>query len=342
MRERILVRAPNWVGDLVMALPAIEGIRASCPNAEITVMVKPPLEELLLGNPAVDHIFSFDKKKDYDGPSGIARLIKEIRVKKFTRAILLQNAFEAAVIAFLAMVPEREGYATDGRGMMLTRGVKVSRETKKKHQIYYYLDLLEKLGMKPAGEKPRLYLLDSDRQYADVLLDESGAGGPIIGINPGAQYGAAKKWHPERFGAVADKLAQEYGATVLIFGGPGDAGPAAAVQASMKAAAVNLAGKTSLRGLMSLIARCSLFITNDTGPMHIASALDVPTLAVFGSTNAAATGPYSSNRRVVREPVNCSPCLKRTCPLKHYRCMEKVSVPMVLEAARSMLEGRDG
>ena len=172
-----------------------------------------------------------------------------------------------------------------------------------------------------------------------TLIEKNGL---IIGINPGAQYGIAKRWHPERFGFVADRLAREYGAKVIIFGGPGDVSTAGAVHASMREDALNLAGKTGLRGLMALTRRCRIFITNDSGPMHISAALGVPTLAVFGSTDHVATGPFGEGHRIIREPVNCSPCLKRTCPLKHYQCMERVTPQKVLKAAKEMLEGRIG
>ena len=344
MREKVLVRATNWVGDLVMATPALAGIRKSFPDAEISVLVKPPLDELLKGNPAVDDIIHIDRKGAHAGATGVARLARELRKRKFDRAILLQNAFEAALIAMLAKIPVRMGYSTDGRGILLTHGVKVSDETRRKHQIYYYIDLLKALGLKADGRTPRLYLTKEDSEYASGVLREQGIGkGELIaGINPGAQYGAAKKWHPERFGAVADGLVREFGARIIIFGGPGDVQSAGAVQASMKEQAVNLSGRTNLRGLMALIRKCSLFVTNDTGPMHIAAALDVPTLSVFGSTDPVATGPVGKRSRHVRALVNCSPCLKRLCPLKHYLCMERVTIPMVLDAAREMMGEKIG
>ncbi len=339
MPEKILVRATNWVGDLVMATPALAGIRKSFPDAKISVLVRQPLDELLKGNPAVDEVILIDRKGGHAGVTGLAKLARELRKKKFDRAILLQNAFEAAFIAFLAKIPVRMGYSTDGRGLLLTHGVKVSEETRRKHQVHYYLDMLKALGLKADGHSPRLHLGREDTEYAAGVLKEHGIGRgePIVGINPGAQYGAAKKWHPERFGAVADGLVKEFGARIIIFGGPGDTSAAGAVQASMREEAVNLCGKTDLRGLMALMKRCRLFITNDTGPMHIAAALEVPTLAVFGSTDPVATGPAGKRARVAKALVNCSPCLKRTCPLKHYLCMERVSAKTVLAAAREMM-----
>ncbi|MBI5190012.1 MAG: lipopolysaccharide heptosyltransferase II [Nitrospirae bacterium] len=342
--EKILVRATNWVGDVVMSMPAVTAIRKNFPGSHITVLVKPPMHELFVGNPAVNEIIVFDRKGEYRGPAGIARLARELRRRRFDRAILLQNAFEAALITFLANIPVRMGYNTDGRGILLNMGVKVSEETRRKHQVFYYLDMLDALGIKAGYSAPKLYVGKPESEWAAGLLKSHGITSRdlIAGINPGAQYGVAKRWHPERFGQVADSLAKKDGAKVIIFGGHGDIATAGAVQASMKGQALNLAGKTTIRELMALIKNCRLFITNDTGPMHIAAALGVPTLAVFGSTDHIATAPHGNGHKVVREPVNCSPCLKRTCPDKSYICMERVTAASVIRAAREMLGDRVG
>lgn len=343
MPEKILVRATNWVGDLVMSTPAIAAIRDNFPDARITVLVKPPLDELLIGNPAVDGIIRYDKKF-YKGATGIARLARELRKERFDRAILLQNSFEAALIAFMAKIPVRMGYATDGRGILLTKGVKVAKDTKGRHQVYYYLGLIDALGMKAAQHVPKLYPDKEHSKNAAAFFKAHGISKDdlVVGINPGAQYGVAKKWHPERYAEVADRLAKSHGARAVIFGGPGDVAVAGSVEAAMKGPAINLAGKTDLRELMAYITRCGLFITNDTGAMHVSAALGIPTLAVFGSTDHIATGPFGTGNVIVRNPVNCSPCLKRTCPLKHYRCMESVTADQVYLAARNMLDGLDG
>jgi len=339
MPEKILVRATNWVGDVVMSTPALSAIKKNFPDSTVTVLVKPPLNELFQQNPAVDDVILYDRKRLYKGPTGLARLAWELRGRKFDRAILLQNAFEAALVSFLANIPVRMGYSTDGRGMLLTHPVKVKEETRKKHQVHYYIEMLSSLGLKADDPTPRLYLGATDEALADGLL--AGFAGPddlIVGVNPGAQYGEAKRWPPERFGAVADKLIAAHGARVVILGGPGDIGAASAVEASMKGRALNLAGKTSVRALMGVIGRLSLFITNDSGPMHVAAALGTPTVALFLSTDHIATGPFSQKAKVVREPVTCSPCLKRTCPDGSYACMEKVTADRVYNTALELME----
>jgi heptosyltransferase-2 len=233
------------------------------------------------------------------------------------------------------------GYNTDGRSLMLTHGVKVTKAVKEEHQVHYYLEMLKSLGMCiPDDPSPRLYIDDTSAAEADRLLSGAGIGPDdiVIGINPGAQYGVAKKWFPERYADVSDMLVWKYGVKVVIFGAPGDVDAACAVEAAMDEPNLNLAGRTNLKQLMALIKRCRVFITNDTGSMHVSAALGTPTLAVFGSTDHIATGPSGSGNVVVRDPVQCSPCLKRTCPLKHYRCLDNVTVEMVYQAATRMLE----
>jgi len=342
MPEKILVRATNWVGDVVMATPALAAIRKNFKDAKVSLLIKPPLQDMLAGDPAVDEFIIYDRKGEHAGPAGLARMVRELRKRRFDRAILLQNAFEAALVAFLAKIPVRMGYSTDGRGILLTDSVKVSDETRRKHQAYYYLDMLSALGLKTNGlGMPRLYLTKDDTEYGGSFMKEHGLkkGELLVGINPGAQYGVAKKWHPERFGEVADKLIKSHGAKVILFGSTADVPSAGSVEASMKGDVINMAGKTSIRELMAIIKRLGLFITNDTGPMHISAALGVPTLAVFGSTDPVATGPVGGVSRVVRSPVGCSPCLKRTCPQKSYICMEQVTPGQVYRAAKEMLDG---
>jgi len=341
MPEKILVRTTNWVGDAVMSMPALAAVRDNFPKARIAVLARPPLTELYENNPAVDDIIPFDATV-YKGTRGLAKLARVLKREKFDRAILLQNAFKAALIAYLAKIPVRMGYNTDGRSMLLTHGVSVSRAVKERHQVYYYLEMLRSLGMKvPDDPRPALYPDDTSAEEADGMLLSGGISSSdnIVGINPGAQYGVAKKWFPERFADVSDMLVWKYGVKVVIFGGPGDVDAACAVEAAMDEPCVNLAGRTNLKQLMALLARCRLFITNDTGSMHVSAALGTPTLAVFGSTDHIATGPFGEGHAVVRDPVYCSPCLKRKCPLKHYRCLENVSVEMVYNEARRMLGG---
>ncbi len=209
------------------------------------------------------------------------------------------------------------------------------------HQSRYYLEMVRALGLPPPDPPPPLLVPPEEyRDLAKKVLVERGCDpeAPLAGIAPGAAYGPAKRWFPDRFAAVADRLAAEFGARVLVFGSSGDRESAGAVQAAAKARFVNLAGGTSLREALALISRCRVFVSNDSGLMHVAAAMGVPTVAVFGSTNPVTTGPMGPRFSIVRKPMDCSPCLKETCP-QDFRCMEAISAEDVWNEARSLFEG---
>jgi heptosyltransferase-2 len=270
---------------------------------------------------------------------------RSLRGRGFELAILLQNAFEAALIARLAGIPRTLGYGTDGRRFLLTHPCRISPEVRAHHQCYYYLGILAEAGWirrspwESSGYRDAATLAVSGRdlEAARGLLASLGVGSsePLIGINPGAAYGSAKRWLPEGFAAAADRLASEVGATILIFGATADLVSARQVAAGMRHKPVLLAGLTTLRQLMALLKLCRLFLTDDSGPMHLAAALGVPQVAIFGSTDPVATGPLSTRARVIRRPVDCSPCFLRECPID-FRCMTGISVDEVCAAARDL------
>jgi heptosyltransferase-2 len=250
----------------------------------------------------------------------------------------LQNAFEAALLAFLAGIPNRLGYKTDGRHLLLTHGVHLDPGRKKVHEVEYYLGILEGAGLRSDGRELTLRVSEEERHGAEAFLSEYqiSRGQPLVGVSPGATYGPAKRWFPERFAALCDRLQEFYGACIVILGGPDDAGAGDQVSRAMKVPPVNLCGKTTLRQAVSVIDRCHLFVTNDSGLMHVAAALDIPLVAIFGSTNPVTTGPSGSKSHIVRVPMACSPCLKPSCPEDH-RCMEEITVDQVYEVAKTLL-----
>ncbi len=333
--RRILVRAVNWIGDAVMATPAMGRIRAAFPDAEIVVVANPLVAELFVHHPCCDRVIIFDKKGQHAGIRGFLGFCKLLRRERFDLAILLQNAIEAAIMAVLALVPYRAGYQTDGRRLLLNMGVPARDSKHGLHHVDYYLFMLDDLGL--AGEKPspQLSLQPDEQQWAADLL----TGGSWLAINPGAAYGAAKRWIPERFAAVGDTLAQEYGMKVVLTGGPAEAEIGADIVTSMKHQALNLIGQTSVRQMMAVLERCTLMVTNDSGPMHVGAALGVPIVAVFGPTDHTTTSPRTDKCRIVRHEVECSPCMLRQCPIDH-RCMEGVTADRVVVAARELLESR--
>jgi heptosyltransferase II len=335
---RILIRGTNWIGDAVMSEPALSAIRQAFPKADITLLVKPAIAELFQQHPAIDHLLIYEHRGRHARLSGKWALGSELRRGRFDVAILLQNAFEAALLSCLAGIPRRYGYGTDGRAFLLSDAITVPHRTALAHQTQYYLDLLRPLGITPSPAAPRLFVSDSEDERMRQRLTEAGiqATERLIGINPGSTYGSAKRWLPERFAHAADRVVEQFGGRVAIVGAAGEEALGEAIAEKMHSKPVLLSGRTSIRELMSIIKRCRLFITNDTGPMHIAAAFDVPVVAIFGPTDFRTTSPFGEAHQIVRQPVECSPCLLRECPIDH-RCMTGVTVEHVYEAAAKQL-----
>jgi len=342
--KRLLVRSPNWIGDAVMCEPACGALRRLFPAAEITLLAKPSIAELLQGNPSFDRILTYENTGRHAGITGKWALASRLRRENFHLAVLFQNAFEAALLVFLAGIASRYGYATDARGLLLTQAVPVPERSRLGHQVQYYLDLLRPLGPLEAACPPRLYVSEHEEHEALRRLEAAGVHPEefLVGLNPGSVYGSAKRWLPERFAQAADRLLETCrsmigrSGRVVIVGGRGEESLGRAVAAQMHHEAVVLTGRTSIRELMAVIKRCGLFLTNDTGPMHIAAAFDVPLVAVYGPTDMRTTSPYGEGHALVRHEVDCSPCLLRECPIDH-RCMTGVTVDMVVEAALAQL-----
>ena len=331
--ENILIRGPNWVGDAVLAIPAMKALRERFPHAEITLLVRPWVAGLFASVPFIDHVWCEEK------PAGLAqwaRITGEIRGRGFDLGLLLPNSFESALMMFLGRVPRRVGYATDGRRWMLTNSIKPGEGSR--HQLHYYLDLVKVLSASTDRPSIEIQATAEERANAQTLLSAEGiqTGAPFLTLNAGAAYGSAKRWHEDRFAKVADTLASEFGLQVALIGSEADRFIAELIRARMKAPAALLTGKTSLETLIGVLAESSLMITNDSGPMHIAAALGVPTVAIFGSTDETVTGPMGARTRVVKHPVECSPCLLRECPIDH-RCMNAVTVENVCNAARELM-----
>jgi len=337
--ERVLIRGTNWIGDVVMTLPAVAAVRNTWPRARITVLAKPWVAEIYRLSPDVDEVIVFEEPGRHDGIGGRLRLAKELRGIDFDCAILLQNAVEAAIIARLAGIPLRAGYNSDGRGVLLTHSVGRTQAIRRVHQIDYYLEMVRTLGCIPAGRDVRIRPGKDYEEIAERLCGEFGIEGsrPWIGIAPGAAYGPAKRWFPCRFAAVVDRLGAESGAQVILFGSDGDRESTAAVWRSARYPLIDIAGKTNLKEAISLISRCTLFISNDSGLMHVSGAMGIPTVAIFGSTNPVTTSPVGEKCLVIHHEVPCGPCLKPVCPTD-FRCMEVISVEEVCSAARKLLD----
>jgi heptosyltransferase-2 len=347
--KSILVRGPNWLGDAVMCEPALRGLRGLFPDAQVTLLVKPAVADLFVGHPAVTRLLTYDIKGRHAGLSGKWALAKQLRRQGFDLAVLFQNAFEAAFLTFLARVPRRYGYATDGRSLLLSDPVAVPDPRMLIHQVRYYWDLLKPLGLTGDPPVPELVVLPEEEQ---AMVGRCAQGGLtptdiVVGINPGSTYGDAKRWLPERFAEVTERLCRTIHkspgqqVSVVIFGAKGEEHLGQEIAARLSSRSLVLSGATTIRELMAAVKRCSLLLTNDTGPMHIASAFKVPVVAIFGPTDWRTTSPFGGAHAIVREPVDCAPCLLRECPIDH-RCMTRVTVDQVYEAATKQTAGLFG
>ena len=343
--KKILVRSTNWIGDAVMTTPAVRTIRENFPESEITMLVHPWVSDVFRYSPRVDRLFMYDKKGRHSGIKGMLQLAGELRQEQFDCAILLQNAFEAALITLAAGIPVRGGYTTDGRGLLLTHGVHKINELNKKHEVNYYQRILRGLGLQPAVNELELFIpgeqIDGAKQRVEELTGLRPGSVPLVGFNPGAAFGPAKRWPAEKFAELAEMICSRTKARIVLFGSSADRETAAAIKAQAGDNAsrmIDLAGATSLIEAMALIGECDVFVTNDSGLMHVAAALRTPLVAIFGSTDHIATGPFSDNAVVIRKPLACSPCKKSHCPEKHFRCMKSIESAEVFAAVNRILE----
>jgi heptosyltransferase-2 len=337
-QTKILIRAANWLGDAVMSLPAIRAVRDAFPGAHLTVLARAAVADLYAREASVDTV-TLSAGSRREAAAGL-------RQESFDCAILLPNSFDTALAVWMARIPRRIGYRRDGRGWLLTEAITPPEPGEiPRHERFYYLELLRRAGIiheYPACAEIRLDGREAARAAGREALCAAGVpaeDAPVIGVSPGAAYGDAKRWLPERFAETAMQVAREQSASVALFGAAADRELCASLAETIRAAGIavrNYAGETTLRQFIDLAAACRLFLTNDSGAMHIASALGVPTVTVFGATDDTATGPTGAWARVVREQVECSPCLLRACPIDH-RCMTRVTTDRVTSVALDLM-----
>lgn len=335
----IIVRMPNWLGDLVMATPILADIRQQWPYAHITAMCQGQTGALLEGNPHINKIFSFNK------PRGLVKKLmnKEIdvllRKGHYDLGILLTNSLSSAWWFWRGYVKKRIGYAAIGRNWLLTDAIPFPKERHQQHLVKTYKMLLSSLNVPLSQTAPALYISEQERQAVRHVLESKqiALDSFLIGINPGAAYGSAKCWLPERYQQVAKKLLEHQNVNLLFFGDKAGASLVQEICTGLPSERVlNLAGQTTLRQLMTFIQSCRVFLTNDSGPMHIASALNVPLVALFGSTSDVTTGPYKGGK-VIHKHVACSPCYRRTCPID-FRCMKNIEVEEVYQTLNKLID----
>jgi heptosyltransferase II len=339
---KILVRATNWVGDAVMSIPALRVVRSRWPNAEIVILARPWVADLYRGQGYADRILVYENKTAHKGFWGRERLIRALRCEKFDVAVLFQNAFDAAWIAWRAHIPRRIGYARYGRSLLLTQAIPVPLKGETPpHEAYDYLELLCRAGWierLPQTDEIGIMVTDEARQKALERLAAAGVrkNAVRIAFASGAAYGSAKCWEPEKYAALADQLIAAFDAEVIFFGAAQESEMAGHIIGAMRGRAFNLVGATPIGELSALLSNCDLFIGNDSGAMHVAGAVGLPVIGIFGPTDPEGTRPMTSRFTLIREPVDCSPCFLRRCPIDH-RCMTRIAVERVFDAARSSL-----
>lgn len=328
--QNILVRMPNWIGDLVMATPVLTDLRAAFPKASITAMCRKPLCELLEKDEAIDELFCFTRpSNNFLRRQDLRDIIAKIEAGKYDTGVLLTHSFSSAWWFWQGKVERRIGYSAHFRRFLLTDPVAFSKE--KEHEVISYKKVLAPLGIPVSETAPRLYVSAKEIEESKELLYQRGyvKGKKLIGINPGAAYGSAKCWPPERFRALAMRLMLETDAYIVFFGDATTENLVKEISRGLPEKAIDLAGVTSLRELACLIKDCDVLVTNDSGPMHMGDAFHVPLIALFGSTDEELTGPYGQKTSVINKHVKCSPCFKRVCPID-FPCMKEIGVDEVV------------
>jgi len=332
---KILVRAPNWIGDSLLAVPALQSLSQNYPESEVWVAAKDWVKDLFISFPFISGIIPLADRADLKTLRSTAQKLKG---EAFDTGLLLTNSFGSALLFALARIPNRWGYATDGRRFLLTRGVAPHAPGKTVHQARFYLDLVSALDMTTLAPALSFPLGEEEVHGAKELLASLGIspGPPLIILNPGGYFGSAKRWPPERFGALAALLQEREQAQVVIVGSQSEAPLAELIVDALVTKPVILTGRTSLRQLAAVISLADLFVTNDSGPMHLANALGTPVLALFGPTDPEATAPFQEPSAYLHKAPPCWPCAYRDCPIDHL-CMESISPEEVYDLSRKWL-----
>lgn len=338
--KNIIVRMPNWLGDAVMASPLIKDLRLKFPSSNITLMCQSNISPLFIKDKNVDEILTFQKQNGWI--HGANRdIVYPLRYGKFDLGILTTNSFSSAWWFWLGKVKNKIGYALNFRSFFLDYPLIFPIEAETQHQVITYKRLLEPLNIPISNTLPYIEISDDEKILARETLEKYGLSrkDTLIGINPGAAFGTAKCWPPHRFKELTEKLIKDTSKKVVFFGDQSGESLIKEICTNLPDSVINLSGKTNLRELIALIDQCNIFLSNDSGPMHIAAALKVPLVALFGSTNDIKTGPYEHGT-VIHKHVACSPCYKRVCPID-FKCMTRIQVEEVYQLILEKLFKKD-
>ena len=340
--KRVVVRGTNWVGDSVMTVPALRALRRVLPDANITLVIRPGAKGIFSEVDFIDDVLIYNRKNAFS----VIPQVREWKRRQFDLAVLFQNAFEAALIPFLAGVPVRLGYATESRQALLTHPLALPDWRSSRHEVFYYLYLVTALEQMLFGSSSiceaepdaSIQISEHRRDEARSLLRSHGIGeeNSIVAICPGSINSRAKRWPAEAYAALADRLIESQ-RQVLLIGSREEVEVSKEVMSRMRQRPVVLTGKTSLDEITAVLATVDLIVTNDTGPAHIGAALGRPTIVIFGPTNPLTTRPFSPEAEILRHPPECAPCMLRDCPIDH-RCMTAITVDEVFERSHALLK----
>lgn len=324
-----------------MATPVIYDVKARWPNASLTVMCSSNIAHILQNDPNIDKILSFSKPKGIWNRLYNRKIKTMLREETYDMGILLTNSLSSAWWFYLGKVQNRIGFKGNFRNLFLNKAIPYPENKETQHLVTTYKRLIETKQGTTTHSSPKLYLKKDDLDHVQNLLNKIGVSQDaiVVGINPGAAYGSAKCWHPDRFQSLSKKLLENPRIHILYFGDINGKPLVDQICEELPKKVTNLAGSTTLTELMALITKCDVFLTNDSGPMHLAAALGTPLLALFGSTNEIKTGPYQSGK-VIHKHAECSPCYKRVCPID-FRCMKRIEVQEVYNELQSLISSYD-
>ncbi|MCJ7581871.1 MAG: lipopolysaccharide heptosyltransferase II [Candidatus Aminicenantes bacterium] len=333
---KIAVRAPNWIGDSILALPALSALHENFPDAEIWICGLDWIKDIFLPLKYVEGVIPL---KNPSRMGGLLQNAKRLKKHQFDVGLLLTNSFSSALLFFLARITQRWGYDRDFRRFLLTKPVPINAGILSNHQALYYSGLLSGLGLLVSPQSPDLSLDPAVKQKANDLLVSVGIKfqNPLVVLNPGAFYGSAKRWPSSRFAELATMLQEKNLADILIVGSADELVLAQEIASQMKRPPIILSGKTTVSQLAGVLLHATLFVSNDSGPMHLANSLRVPVIAIFGPTDPRLTGPYQQPSAVVKKNADCWPCRTRECQTDH-KCMESILAADVYLACERFLQ----
>lgn len=328
------------IGDVVLSTPVIKALRDAYPDSRIAMMVRPYAREIVEGNPYLNEVIIYDKGRGDKGVVGSHKFIRELRKKKFDIAIVLHPTVRTHMMLMLAGIPERIGYDKKA-GFLLTKRIPHTKQFGMKHEIDYCLDILKYIGITPSARELYMPINSASERKIEAVFKENGIGDSdvIVAVNPGASC-VSKRWNVEKFAKVADRLAKEYGARIVVISGPSDKGIGDKLASLVTAGPINLSGKTCIGDIASLLRRARLFISNDSGPVHIGCAVGVPVIAIFGRSDRGLSperwGPSGRHDTVLHKSAGCEICYAHNCK-SAFRCLDSITPEEVLAAAEKIL-----